>query len=695
MQTSKLLCVLFVSAFIAAVCTAANVKPQYLTLSAVIYDQMPKLNSNFEPDGGDLRTGLVNDNINKATRVPTIRDGISSWTLNQGRIYDVEKFKSFFLPVEGLNKNIQHDLTLKLEKANDKDEGTYVIDVQEMFPIDYKGWDEDPKNRIFEDRRGDYHNFHYCLKLNSYFTYQGTEKFLFRGDDDVWVFINNKLAVDLGGLHSAKEGSVDLRTLGLTIGNTYSFDFFYCERHTPDSTMRIETNIEVFCVTDYCGVCNGDGSSCCSPSTCDDKNSCTIDSCPAANTPGINKDNWKSFCINKPMECAQTSKCQTIGCKDGQCVATGDRECAHQSCKTATCTERLGCQYNDKCVAKDLCEIVTCDATNKDACITKAVDCNKGDLCMDYSCNPTAGCVATPKNCVNDTNPCTSHRCEASTGQCITSIPAEPCDCKCSPNLCQEGSCDLGTGNCILSDRNIDDNNLCTVDECHVSDGTITHTAIPCTGCEQCVGGVCKPVDTVCDDFNVCTVDKCTNTTCTHELINCDDNDPCTIDSCDAVKGCQYAEFVCADEGNCQVGVCTKGVGCGLAPRVCESTNFCNVTMCDEMLGCVNFPRKCVPDNTRCQSGVCNAETQECESEDYDPKPFVCKTAAVVSVGVIAGVTVAAAVAVALAVFGGKKGYDYWKTTQNQKISNSVGNPLYETNPSHGNNPLYANDSNL
>jgi len=98
------------------------------------------------------------------------------------------------------------------------------------------------------------HNFGFCYELHTQFSYQPGQIFEFMGDDDVWVFIDNKLAIDLGGVHSQASETAYLDNHGLTEGWTYDLDFFFCERHYSESNLIFSTSIKL----DPCGTADSD-----------------------------------------------------------------------------------------------------------------------------------------------------------------------------------------------------------------------------------------------------------------------------------------------------------------------------------------------------------------------------------------------------------------------------------------------------
>jgi fibro-slime domain-containing protein len=91
-------------------------------------------------------------------------------------------------------------------------------------------------------------NFSFTMEIHRKFTYKPNQTFFFRGDDDVWAYINNHLVIDLGGTHTKDSETVNLDTLhpALVSGQKYWFDFFYCERCVGTSNIYISTNMLLF-----------------------------------------------------------------------------------------------------------------------------------------------------------------------------------------------------------------------------------------------------------------------------------------------------------------------------------------------------------------------------------------------------------------------------------------------------------------
>jgi fibro-slime domain-containing protein len=111
-------------------------------------------------------------------------------------------------------------------------------------------------------------NFYFTSEVRYLFKYAGNEALQFYGDDDVWVFINGKLVLDLGAPHERLQGTVTLAgggatytiqttnfvmgvpttvmigtgmvaNLGLEVGRTYEIVVFHADRHPRESNYQL------------------------------------------------------------------------------------------------------------------------------------------------------------------------------------------------------------------------------------------------------------------------------------------------------------------------------------------------------------------------------------------------------------------------------------------------------------------------
>ncbi|WP_410221044.1 fibro-slime domain-containing protein [Pedobacter sp.] len=125
------------------------------------------------------------------------------------------------------------------------------LDLTETTPGNFSFSDGSyyPINGELWGNEGEANNKNFTIEMHAEFVYDnvGTQQITITSDDDAWLFINGRLAIDLGGIHGAAAANVILNataatTYGLTQGQTYRIDFFKAERSGPGSVLSFSTN---------------------------------------------------------------------------------------------------------------------------------------------------------------------------------------------------------------------------------------------------------------------------------------------------------------------------------------------------------------------------------------------------------------------------------------------------------------------
>lgn len=154
---------------------------------------------------------------------------------------------SFEAGYSGTKKDVRYD-----QESGTIYNGTNGGDESGFYPLENLGYEQPGLLTATSKVNNGAKNGGFTLRGESQFVYNKASKlyFTFTGDDDVYMYINGTLALDLGGAHGRNSKTVNLNDLdatkyGLKEGQVATFTFFYMERCSDASTFGIKTNMDL------------------------------------------------------------------------------------------------------------------------------------------------------------------------------------------------------------------------------------------------------------------------------------------------------------------------------------------------------------------------------------------------------------------------------------------------------------------
>lgn len=160
-------------------------------------------------------------------------------------ITSAESFSQWYRDVPGVNLSMQVPIILNRMEGS----STYFFHAHDDYSTSEREGFFPIGENLFGDIDPTYHqNFFFTFELDTQFVVQKNagQVFTFFGDDDVWVYINGHLVIDIGGVHGAVQQSIEIDRLDwLDDGQRAELKLFFAERHTTRSNFRVETNLKL------------------------------------------------------------------------------------------------------------------------------------------------------------------------------------------------------------------------------------------------------------------------------------------------------------------------------------------------------------------------------------------------------------------------------------------------------------------
>ncbi|MHC5025438.1 MAG: fibro-slime domain-containing protein [Planctomycetota bacterium] len=168
----------------------------------------------------------------------TVDDSAGSYGLaGKGLIRSPGSFSQWFRDVLGTNMSAVHAIELVPDVR-----GVYEYSTDEFYPIDGR--------LLSRDRIGRNEFFTYTLQAT--FTFEACRDYFFEfeSNDDAWVYIDDRIVIDMGGIGNSQAQRVGLDRIGadgsaqLEDGREYSLKLFCAHRRsTSSSKFHVRTNI--------------------------------------------------------------------------------------------------------------------------------------------------------------------------------------------------------------------------------------------------------------------------------------------------------------------------------------------------------------------------------------------------------------------------------------------------------------------